>query len=83
VLTGRGLACRPWFNDLLKRATTKDKKLYVVQGSNHMKLCDGAKCIDEAISVIAPFLKKNLSGASTTTLMALQLNKRRRTAWIF
>ena len=52
-----------WMSDtLLKRAASKDKKLYVVQGSNHMRFYDGAKYIDEAISVLASFFKKNLSG---------------------
>lgn len=47
-------------DDLLKRAASKDKQLYVVKGSNHMKLYDVAQYVDEAVSVLVPFFSKCL-----------------------
>jgi fermentation-respiration switch protein FrsA (DUF1100 family) len=47
-------------DDLFERAASKDKKLHVVEGSNHMKLYDVPKYVDEAVSVLAPFFKANL-----------------------
>jgi hypothetical protein len=37
---------------LLKRAVSKH--IHVVEGSNHMKLYDVPKYVDEAVSVLAP-----------------------------
>lgn len=51
-------------DDLLKRAASKDKHMHIVQGSNHMKLYDVPKYVDEAASVLGTFFKKHLMGAS-------------------
>jgi uncharacterized protein len=64
MVAGSEVGSKWMSDDLLKRAASKDKKLYVVQGSNHTKLSDGAKYVDEAISVLAPFFENKLSGAS-------------------
>jgi len=50
--------------DLLERAASKDKQLYIVQGSNHMKLYDVAQYVEEAVSVLAPFLTRRLAGSA-------------------
>lgn len=50
-------------DDLLKRAASKDKQLYVVKGSNHMKLYDIPQYVDEAVSVLAPFFTRRLADA--------------------
>jgi fermentation-respiration switch protein FrsA (DUF1100 family) len=47
-------------DDLYKRAASKDKNFHIVEGSNHMSLYDVPKYVDEAVSVLAPFFKKNL-----------------------
>lgn len=52
-------------DDLLKRAVSKDKKMHVVQGSNHMKLYEVAKYVDEAVSVLAPFFDRILEPSKT------------------
>jgi fermentation-respiration switch protein FrsA (DUF1100 family) len=59
-------------DDLLKRAASKDKTLYVAQGSNHMKLYDGPKYVDEAVSVLAPFFNKHLANAGQVRSVAAE-----------
>lgn len=46
--------------DLMKRAGTPDKQLYIVDGSNHMKLYDILQYVNEAVSQLVPFFQKNL-----------------------
>jgi len=58
------IAGSKWMSDdLLKRAASKDKHMHVVEGSNHMKLYDMPKYVDEAVSVLEPFFKKHLMSA--------------------
>ena len=47
-------------DDLLARAASMDKKLYVVEGANHMSLYDVPKYVDEAVSQLAPFFSARL-----------------------
>jgi fermentation-respiration switch protein FrsA (DUF1100 family) len=47
-------------DDLMRRAGTKDKRMYVVEGTNHMSMYDGEKYINEAIGQLAPFFKAKL-----------------------
>ena len=47
-------------DDLMKRASTENKKKYIVEGANHMKLYDIPKYVDEAVSQIVPFFKTHL-----------------------
>lgn len=47
-------------DDLMKRACTENKKKYIVEGANHMKLYDIPKYVDEAVSQIVPFFKAHL-----------------------
>lgn len=46
--------------DLISRAASENKKLYIIEGANHMELYDGQKYIDEAVSVLVPFFKETL-----------------------
>jgi fermentation-respiration switch protein FrsA (DUF1100 family) len=47
-------------DDLMKRAGTKDKRQYVVEGANHMSMYDGENYINEAIRQLAPFFKSKM-----------------------
>lgn len=38
----------------------KDKNLHIVEGANHMSLYDVQPYVNEAVSVLVPFFKKNL-----------------------
>ena len=59
-------------DDLLKRAASTDKQLYVVKGSNHMKLYDVPQYVDEAVSVLAPFFMKWLANAGSANNKAAE-----------
>lgn len=48
-------------DDLIERAASTDKTKYVVEGANHMSLYDGENYVQEAVSQLAPFFKKNLA----------------------
>lgn len=50
-------------DDLLARASSNDKSLYIVEGANHMELYDGEAYINEAVSQLAPFFETNLAAA--------------------
>lgn len=47
-------------DDLIERAASTDKEMYVVQGANHMNLYDGEAEIAEAINALAPFFNRTL-----------------------
>ena len=47
-------------DDLIERAASKDKQVYVVNGADHMDLYDVPKYVHEAVSQLAPFFKENL-----------------------
>lgn len=59
-------------DDLLKRAASKEKSLHVVKGSNHMKLYDVSKYVDEAVSVPGPFFRKQLTNAGSAHSVAAE-----------
>lgn len=59
-------------DDLLKRAASKEKKLHVVKGSNHMKLYDVPKYVDEAVSVLGPFFTRHLAGGVSAQSVAAE-----------
>jgi len=46
--------------DLVHRAGSADKKLHIIEGSNHMELYDIPKYVDEASSVLTDFFKMKL-----------------------
>lgn len=60
MVAGDGAGSKWMSDDLFKRAASKDKQLYVVKGSNHMKLYDVQTYVDEAASVLGPFFKRHL-----------------------
>lgn len=47
-------------DDLMARAATADKRMYLVNGANHMSLYDVPKFVDEAVGQLAPFFKAKL-----------------------
>jgi fermentation-respiration switch protein FrsA (DUF1100 family) len=47
-------------DDLVARAASSDKSIYIVDGANHMDLYDGEKYVAEAVSVLSPFFKDKL-----------------------
>ncbi|QYK04624.1 alpha/beta hydrolase [Shewanella zhangzhouensis] len=47
-------------DDLLERAASGDKRLYLVEGADHMDLYDVANYVDEAVSQLAPFFNRHL-----------------------
>lgn len=53
-------------DDLLARAASKDKAMYVVEGANHMDLYDGKPFVAEAVSVLVPFFQEHLAMAAQT-----------------
>ncbi|MDC4293851.1 alpha/beta hydrolase [Acinetobacter baumannii] len=46
--------------DLIARAASTDKTLYVVDGANHMSLYDKANFVDEAVGQLVPFFTAKL-----------------------
>lgn len=65
IVAGSEAGSKWMSDDLLRRAASKDKHLHVVQGSNHMKLYDVPKYVDEAASVLGPFFDRVLEPAKT------------------
>ena len=56
------LAGSKWMSDdLLARAASTDKSLYIIDGANHMELYDGDAYINEAVSELTPFFEANLA----------------------
>lgn len=53
-------------DDLIKRAGSKKKDMYIVKGANHMSMYDGKNYIEEAVSKLVPFFKKSLSGSASS-----------------
>lgn len=59
------IAGSKWMSeDLLARAASNDKAMYVVEGANHMDLYDGRPFVAEAVSVLAPFFQNKLKASS-------------------
>lgn len=53
-------------DDLMERAASSDKTMYIVEGANHMEMYDGEAQIAEAVGQLAPFFEKNLETAKVT-----------------
>lgn len=70
IVAGSEAGSKWMSDDLLKRAASKDKHLHMVQGSNHMKLYDVPKYVDEAVSVLGPFFERVLEPAKAGTIKA-------------
>jgi fermentation-respiration switch protein FrsA (DUF1100 family) len=59
VLDARGQIAR-WMSDDLYRAKSNDQKFYFVEGANHMQFYDVPSCVEQALSVPAPFFRSKL-----------------------
>lgn len=60
VIAGSKAGSKWMSDDLVKRAASKDKHAYVVEGANHMSLYDVPKYVDEAVSNLSSFFKDRL-----------------------
>ena len=47
-------------DDLMERAGSDSKEMYIVEGANHMKLYDIPEYLDEAVAQLSPFFKEHL-----------------------
>lgn len=47
-------------DDLIARAASKEKTMYVVNGADHMDMYDVPKYVDEAVSQLAPYFGRTL-----------------------
>ncbi len=70
IVAGSNAGSKWMSDDLFKRAASNNKKFHVVEGANHMSLYDVPQYVDEAVSVLAPFFKVNLSGATKSASVA-------------
>jgi fermentation-respiration switch protein FrsA (DUF1100 family) len=70
IVVGSEAGSKWMSDDLFKRAASKDKHLHVVQGSNHMKLYDVPKYVDEAVSVLGPFFERILEPGKAARIKA-------------
>ncbi|WP_268122384.1 alpha/beta hydrolase [Roseivirga pacifica] len=61
VIAGSVAESKWMSDDLMERAASEDKSMYIVEGANHMKLYDIPKYVDEAVSQAAPFFQKNVA----------------------
>ncbi|MFC3901888.1 hypothetical protein SAMN05421749_101556 [Acinetobacter marinus] len=60
AIAGSNAGSKWMSDDLVERAASSDKKLYVVDGANHMELYDGENYVNEAVSQLAPFFQEKL-----------------------
>lgn len=60
IIAGSIAGSRWMSEDLYHRAVSTNKKIHLVEGANHMELYDIPHYVDETVSVLADFFKKNL-----------------------
>ncbi|MCB9917362.1 MAG: alpha/beta hydrolase [Planctomycetes bacterium] len=60
VIAGSEAGSKWMSDDLVKRAASSDKQLYVVEGANHMSLYDVPQYVDEAVAKLASFFEHRL-----------------------
>lgn len=60
IIAGSNAGSKWMSDDLYNRAASQNKNLHVIQGANHMELYDVPNYVNEAVSVLASFLKSNL-----------------------
>lgn len=60
AIAGSNAGSKWMSDDLVERAASTDKKLYVVDGANHMELYDGENYVNEAVSQLSPFFQEKL-----------------------
>ncbi|MGD9670886.1 MAG: alpha/beta hydrolase [Hyphomicrobiaceae bacterium] len=61
IVAGSKAGSKWMSDDLLARAASTDKQMFIVDGANHMDLYDGGPQIASAVSVLAPFFKRTLA----------------------
>lgn len=66
LIAGSQAGSRWMSEELIERAASTDKTLYIVEGSNHMQLYDGEDYLSEAISQLAPFFERTLAAEKVT-----------------
>ncbi|MFT3932567.1 MAG: alpha/beta hydrolase [Chitinophagaceae bacterium] len=71
MVAGSNAGSKWMSEDLVNRAASKDKYLYVIDGPNHMDFYDVPKYVNAAVEQLSGFFKKNLQG----TLAAERNNK--------
>lgn len=60
AIAGSNAGSKWMSEDLINRAASTDKQLYVVDGANHMSLYDKLNFVDEAVSQLVPFFTAKL-----------------------
>lgn len=60
VIAGSVAGSKWMSEDLINRAASTDKQLYVVVGANHMSLYDKLNFVDEAVAQLVPFFSTKL-----------------------
>ncbi len=60
TVVGSKAGSRWMSDDLMQRAGTRDKRMHVVDGANHMSLYDGEQYVDEAVGQLGPFFKSKM-----------------------
>jgi fermentation-respiration switch protein FrsA (DUF1100 family) len=60
IIAGSNAGSKWMSDDLLARAASKDKRMHVVQGANHMSLYDVDSFVNEAAGKLVPFFLERL-----------------------
>lgn len=60
AIAGSAAGSKWMSDDLITRAASTDKQLYVVDGANHMSLYDVPHYVAEAVAALVPFFKRTL-----------------------
>lgn len=66
MVAGSNAGSKWMSEDLVSRAASKDKELYVIDGPNHMDFYDVPEYVDAAVEQLSGFFKKNLQTGSVT-----------------
>lgn len=67
MVAGSNAGSKWMSDDLIEKAASTNKKLYVVEGANHMSMYDNQQYMDEAVSQLAPFFDTNLVAQKAAT----------------
>lgn len=60
AIAGSNAGSKWMSEDLINRAASTDKQLYVVEGANHMSLYDKLNFVDETVAQLVPFFSTKL-----------------------
>lgn len=70
VVVGSVAGSKWMSDDLMARAASTDKNMYIVEGANHMDMYDGEGEVAEAVSVLAPFFKRTIHSVTADAVAA-------------